>query len=102
MEGLMSEQYKAALLRATPEAIATAALAAVAVWTTTRNWEATLFAFFVPLLTVIAGRGAVEGQYDTTRAKQGKVKPGDVTPNGPANAPFVPDPPAARGGMAQG
>ncbi len=95
----MSPQLKAALTRATPEAIAVALLAGLGVWQTTRSVEGAVLAFVVPLLTVVAGRGVVEGVYDAKRNTEGRVTEADVTPN---LAPGPPTMPSAVSHTARG
>jgi hypothetical protein len=86
----MSEQMRAALLRAALTAIPTAVLAAVGVWATSDSFKAVAVAFITALVTPFVTRGVGEGSYDAGRADMGDVRASDVTPLPPVRV--------ARGG----
>ena len=74
----MSEQYKAALIRALITGVITSALTALSTWATTNEPKTIIIAAGTAFLTPFAARFVGEGAYDTQRAKIGDVKPSDV------------------------
>jgi hypothetical protein len=73
-----SAQYNAAFVRALILAICTGLLTALTTWQTSDDGKTIIIAAGTAAITAFLARWGVEGTYDTNRAKNGDVKPGDV------------------------
>lgn len=83
----MSEQLKAALIRALIGATLASAGVFFATLGTDADWRQIIAATGAAFVTFAGWRVLGEGLYDQTRADRGDVKPGDVGPKSPAGLP---------------
>ena len=79
----MTEQFKAATIRALYGAVLTAALTLLTTYqsglaTGDHRWEAPLIAAATAFLSYLLARGMAEGIIDSSRAANGRVLPADV------------------------
>lgn len=71
----MSPEFRSALYRASLQGLATAALAVIGVLQVGGTSREALYAAASALVSVLAGRGALEGLYDTRRARDAAPPP---------------------------
>ena len=74
----MSEQYKAAAVRALLIASVSAASTALTTWATTNDPKMLFIAGGTAFLAPFAARLGIEGTYDSGRANRGDVRSSDV------------------------
>ena len=75
----MSEQFKAAFVRAIWQAFLVGAATFLTTWSQTDDVKTLIIATLTPVVGFLATRFGVEGYYDTQRARTGAVHAGDVT-----------------------
>jgi hypothetical protein len=76
----MSEQLKAALIRALIVGLVSAASTALATWATTSEAKTILISTGTAFLAPFIARFGGEGTYDSRRAERGDVRESDVRP----------------------
>ncbi len=78
----MSEQFKAAIVRAAWQCFLVGAATFLTTWSQTNDIKTLVIATLTPMIGYLATRVGVEGYYDTQRNRAGTVHPGDVTAAG--------------------